>query len=339
VLRRPFAFASFVLLAALVPTRSSLACTSANCTLLTRTEGEVLSRGAWRVDVGWRFVDRDARRYEAEAVAVAGAPQAPVLRPRVDFGGGRLQPNFHQEFAARQTALQVDVAYGFTTRLSSVLSVPLYSRYAVDHVFFPAPGVDLHADAGANPTRQTLAIAGTGDAQLGLRYALARRLSAGLALKLATGAADRVDEYGQIDDPMHQPGTGALGIIGTLQWGARVGSLDALVSGSYQKNGTSDRGYRFGDETIVAAGLSRRLAGPLTATVLAEAQHAARNRFEGVESPSTGATLVSLAPGLRVKVGPTGTLYGSVKVPVYRRVNEGQLAAGWVAAVGVSSSF
>lgn len=332
------AVASFLLLAA-APTRSAFPCTTANCTLLTRTDGPGLPRGAWRVDVGWRFVDRDARRYEEEAVAVAGAPQAPVLRPRVDFAGGRLLPNFHQEYAARQTALQVDVAYGLTTRLTSLLSVPLVSRYAVDHVFFPAPGVDLHADAGPGPSRQTLAVAGAGDAQIGVRYALARTVTAGLALKLATGATDRLDEYGQIDDPMHQPGTGALGVIGTLQWSVRMGGFDGLVSGSYQTNGTSDLGYRFGNEAILAAGVSRRLAGPLTATLLAQAQHAERNRFDGVDSPSTGATLVSLAPGLRVRLPLSGALYGSVKVPLHRRVNEGQLAAGWVAAVGVASSF
>lgn len=336
--RRRVAVASFLLLAA-APTRSAFPCTTANCTLLTRTDGPGLPRGAWRVDVGWRFVDRDARRYEEEAVAVAGAPQAPVLRPRVDFAGGRLLPNFHQEYAARQTALQVDVAYGLTTRLTSLLSVPLVSRYAVDHVFFPAPGVDLHADAGPGPSRQTLAVAGAGDAQIGVRYALARTVTAGLALKLATGATDRLDEYGQIDDPMHQPGTGALGVIGTLQWSVRMGGFDGLVSGSYQTNGTSDLGYRFGNEAILAAGVSRRLAGPLTATLLAQAQHAERNRFDGVDSPSTGATLVSLAPGLRVRLPLSGALYGSVKVPLHRRVNEGQLAAGWVAAVGVASSF
>jgi hypothetical protein len=339
VLRRRLAVAPFVLLAAATPARSARACTTANCTLLTRTDGQALSRGTFRIDVGWRFVDRDARRYEEEAVAVAGAPQAPVLRPRVDFTGGRLLPNFHQEYAARQTALQVDVAYGFTTRLSSVLSMPLVSRYAVDHVFFPVAGVDLHADAGPNPSRQTLAVGGTGDVQLGVRYALARTLTAGLALKLATGATDRLDEYGQIDDPMHQPGTGALGFIGTLQWGHRLGGVDCLVSGSYQTNGTSDLGYRFGNETIVAVGVSRRLAGPWTGTLLAEVQHAERNRFEGVTSPSTGATLVSMAPGLRVRLPHAGSLYGSVKVPLHRRVNEGQLAAGWVAAVGVASSF
>jgi hypothetical protein len=315
------------------------ACTSANCTLLTRTDGPTLARGAWRVDVGWRFVEQDARRYEESALSVAGAGEAPVLRPRVDFAGGRLLPNFHQEFSARQTALQVDVAYGFTTRLSSVLSVPLHSRYAVDHVFFPAPGVDLHADAGPNPSRQTLPVAGLGDAQVGVRYALSRAAIAGLALKLATGASDRVDEYGQIDDPMHQPGTGALGLIGTLQSGGRLGGVDWLLSGSYQTNRTSGRGYRFGDEVIVAAGTSRRLAGPWTATLLAKAQYAARNRFDGVASPSTGASLVSVAPGVRVSLKRAGTFYGSVQLPVYRRVNEGQLAARVIFAVGLAGAF
>jgi hypothetical protein len=325
--------------ATLLLARPAPACTSANCTLLTRTDGPGLARGTWRVDVGWRYVDQDARRYESRALAVAGAGEAPVLRPRVDFAGGRLLPNFHQEFAARQTALQVDVAYGFTARLSTVLSVPLRSRYAVDHVFFPAPGLELHADAGPNPSRQTLAVAGTGDAQIGARYALGRALTAGLALKLATGAVDRRDEYGQIDDPMHQPGTGALGLIGTLQSGGRLGPVDWLLSGSYQRNGTSGRGYRFGDETIAAAGASRRLAGPCTATLQAKLQHAARNRFEDEPSPSTGATLVSVAPGLRVALKRSGTFYGSVQVPVHRRVNEGQLAARFVVAVGMASSF
>jgi hypothetical protein len=330
--------APLLLVALLAPAPTS-ACTSANCTLLTRTEGPSLGRGSWRVDVGWRFVDQDARRYDESALAVAGAGEPPVLRPRVDFAGGRLLPNFHQEYAARQTALQVDVAYGLTTRLSSVLSVPLRSRYAVDHVFFPSPGVDLHADAGPDPSRQTLPIAGLGDAQVGVRYALSRAVTAGLALKLATGASDRVDEYGQIDDPMHQPGTGALGVIGTLQSGGRFGRVHWLLSGSYQTNGTNDRGYRFGDETIAAAGASRRLAGPWTATLLAKAQHAARNNFAGVPSPSTGAPLVSVAPGVRVNVKNAGTLYGSVQLPVYRRVNEGQLAARVIFAVGLTGAF
>jgi hypothetical protein len=330
---------ALVVLSGLASARPAASCTSANCTLLTRTDGPSLARGTWRVDFGWRFVDQDARRYERDALAIEGATEAPVLRPRVDFGGSRLVPNFHQEFAARQTALQVDVAYGLTTRLSSVLSVPLRSRYAVEHVFFPAPGVDLHADAGPGPSRQTLAIAGLGDAQVGLRCALARSLTAGLALKLATGAADRVDEYGQVDDPMHQPGTGAVGVIGTLQSGGRLGPVDWLAAGSFQTNGTSDRGYRFGDETIVAAGLSRRVAGPWTATLQAKAQHLARNRFQDALSPSTGATLVSVAPGLRVALPRAGTFYGSVQVPVHRRVNEGQLAARVIVAVGVAAAF
>ncbi|MET0553486.1 MAG: hypothetical protein ABW221_10650 [Vicinamibacteria bacterium] len=325
--------------AIIVTSHPVLACTSANCTLLTRTDGPSLARGSFRVDVGWRFVEQDARRYEDAPLAVEGALEAPVLRPRVDFAGGRLLPNFHQEFAARQTALQVDVAYGLTTRLSSVVSVPLRSRYAVDHVFFPAPGVDLHADAGPGPSRQTLAIAGLGDAQIGLRYAVSRAVTGGVAVKLATGATDRVDEYGQIDDPMHQPGTGALGVVGTLQAAGRLGRVDWLLSGSYQTNGTSGRGYRFGDEAIVAAGASRRIAGAWTATLLAKGQHAARNRFDGTDSPSTGATLVSIAPGFRVQLPRSGTLYASAQLPVYRSVNEGQLAARVIVAVGLAAAF
>ena len=34
-----------------------------------------------------------------------------------------------------------------------------------------------------------------------------------------------------------------------------------------------------------------------------------------------------------------GTFYGSVQVPVHRRVNEGQLAARVIVAVGVAAAF
>lgn len=334
ILRTGLVVASFVLVASpLHP------CTSANCTLLTRTDGPGLARGAFRVDVGWRFVDQDARRYGTDEVAVTGASLAPVLRPRVDFARGILSPNYHQEFAARQAAVQVDLAYGVSTRLSALASLPLRSRYAVDHVFFPAPGVELHADAGPNPSRQTLSIAGLGDAQVGLRYAVRKGLTAGIALKLPTGPVDRLDEYGQVDDPMHQPGTGALGVIGTLQADGRVGRVGWLASASFERNGENDRGYRFGNETIVAAGASRTVWGPLAVTLQAKTQHVERNAFLGEPSASTGATLVSLAPGLRVRTPLAGTIYGSVQMPLYRRVNEGQLAARWIVAVGVAKSF
>lgn len=326
--------------ATILAARPAFPCTSANCTLLTRTDGPYVARGSWRVDVGWRFVEQDARRYGGDEVTVTGTSgEAPVLRPRVDFTSGRLRPNYHQEFEARQAALQLDVAYGLTTRLSALASLPVYNRYDVDHVFFPAPGVDLHADAGPNPSRQTLSVAGVGDALIGLRYGVARGLTAGFALKLPTGPTNRLDEYGQIDDPMHQPGTGAMGFIATLQADGRLGRFDWLASGSFQRNLRNDFGYLFGDEVIVTAGVSRALSGPLGVTLQAKAQHERRNVFMGEASPSTGATLVSLAPGVRVRMPLSGTFYGSVQVPLYRRVNEGQLAPRWIFAMGIAKAF
>jgi hypothetical protein len=316
------------------------ACTTANCTLLTRTDGPYVARGSWRLDVGWRFVEQDARRYGTEEVAVTGTTSlAPVLRPRVDFSRGVLSPNYHQEFEARQVALQFDVAYGITTRLSALASLPVYSRYDVDHVFFPAPGIDLHADAGPNPSRQTLSVAGVGDALVGLRYGITRGLTGGFALKLPTGPVDRVDEYGQVDDPMHQPGTGAMGFIATLQADGRAGTVDWLTSASFQRNIDNDFGYRFGNELILTAGGSRMISGPLGVTLQAKMQHEQRNVYLGEVSPSTGATLVSLSPGVRVRMPLSGTFYGSVQMPIYRRVNEGQLVPRWIFAMGIAKAF
>ena len=59
--------------------RPGQACTSANCTLFTRTDVPQLRRGAWRVDFGWRFVNQDARRYEDGELAVTdGALQGVI---------------------------------------------------------------------------------------------------------------------------------------------------------------------------------------------------------------------------------------------------------------------
>lgn len=324
---------------AVLAARLSHACTSANCTLLTRTDGPYVARGSWRLDVGWRFVEQDARRYGTDEVTVTGTSEAPVLRPRVDFASGRLSPNYHQEFEARQAALQFDLAYGVTTRLSALASLPVRSRYDVDHVFFPAPGIDLHADAGPDPSRQTLSVAGVGDALVGLRSAIVRGLTAGFAVRLPTGPSNRVDEYGQIDDPMHQPGTGAFGFVGTLQADGRVGGFAWLASASFERNLVNDFGYRFGDEVIVTAGLSRSVSGPLGLTLQAKTQHERRNLYLGEASPSTGATLVSLAPGVRVRMPLSGTFYGSVQMPLYRKVNEGQLVPRWIFAMGLAKAF
>ncbi len=339
VVRRTFEIALATLAWLAIAPGPAAACTTANCTLLTRTDGPYVARGSWRVDVGWRFVEQDARRYGTDEVVVTGASETPVLRPRVDFANGRLSPNYHQEFEARQAALQFDVAYGLSSRLSALASLPVHSRYDVDHVFFPAPGVDLHADAGPGPSRQTWSIAGVGDALIGLRFAMAKGLTAGAAVKLPTGPINRLDEYGQIDDPMHQPGTGALGFIGTLQADGRRGDFGWLASASFQRNVENDFGYRFGDEVIVTAGVSRTVKGPLGLTLQAKTQHERRNVYLGESSPSTGATLVSLAPGLRVRMPLSGTFYGSVQFPLYRRVNEGQLVPRFIFAMGLAKAF
>jgi hypothetical protein len=90
---------------------------------------------------------------------------------------------------------------------------------------------------------------------------------------------------------------------------------------------------------IVTVGVSRSVTGPLAVTLQAKTQHVRRNVFMGETSPSTGATLVSLAPGLRVRTPLAGTFYGSVQMPLYRHVNEGQLAPRWIFAMGIAKAF
>jgi hypothetical protein len=161
------------------------------------------------------------------------------------------------------------------------------------------------------------------------------------ALKLPTGAHERLDTTGGITEPTLQPGTGSTDLSTGFTYSHQVQPrwTELFVSMSYRRNGTSDLDYEIGDEAQGAVGLTRRLGGAWTASVQVNVRHAGRDRFFTEDVPSTGSTLVNLTPGFRYQASASLIWYAFLPVPVYQRVNEAQLAPKIGVVVGVSRQF
>jgi hypothetical protein len=330
-----------VIAAVTVSADRAQACSSATCSLVGRSDEGKLGRGRFRLELSFRHIGQGRRLYGSHALEVWGAADPPVLRPRVDYAARRFIQGYHQEYFERTEASQVDVSYGLTARLVATVSIPIVSR-TLNHFHVATAGATTGPHLGELGGRLDLATSGLGDAQVTLRYALGGGLAVGGAAKLATGGADRLDENGTVADPMVQPGSGALALVATVQYaGAEPlpGGISWSAIASLERAFTNDLGYRFGDEAFVVASAGRALHGSLAATLQLKASQAGRNRFLGIASTSTGATVVYAAPGLRARLPGGLGVYGNVQLPVYQHVNEGQLAIDAVLQAGVSRTF
>jgi hypothetical protein len=320
------------------------ACDSSSCALLTRGRSGLLPKGGWTVDLYFRYTDQGR-----PLLGNVDVPQA--IRPKVDFAGQRLQPFYHVELEGSDTIVQADASYGVTDRLALTLSLPMLGVRSYNHIHYPPPPdpnapVDTeHGHGGAAPSGPSLLrlrTEGNGDALLGLGYALVatprQRLQAGVALQVPIGRSRIVDPHdGGLFDPMLQPGSGSWDVVGAVTYGTRRAGLDWSVAGSYQVTTANGLDYRFGNEAIGGVGVSRPL-GRFTASLQFKGHHLDRSVYRGVSVPSTGGTMLILTPGVRTRVG-AGSVYAFYQRPVYRHVNEYQLASRGGLMMGVSRTF
>ena len=313
------------------------ACDTVSCSLAARGPDSGLAKGSWRVDLSFRSTDQSRRLYGHDALNVWGAQDPPVVRPLLDFDTGLVVPGFHQEYGTWTQSFQLDVAYGLTKRLMLIASVPTISDRRIEHLFIGTGTVANHQHANTYSARVDYSTRGLADVQLTARYRVTGAWTAGVAVQVPTGRIDFRDEYGRIADPMLQLGSGAVGLIVSASFQDRspFPSTRWSLQSSYQRNTTSDRGHRFGDEAILIPGINRSW-GRVTAILQAKGQRLQRNTFNGRATPSSGATIASVIPALVVR-GPAGTAFSSsVVVPVFQHVNEQQLALRAVLTVGVS---
>ena len=298
-----------------------MACDSASCALVTRGQGGLLAKGAFRTDISYRYTD--------ESVPLEGSHTiAEVIRPKVFLELGEILPGVHREIAGRESFLQVDFGYGVTSHTTLLASVPLLA----DRSFTIA-----HFGTQADYNTQSV-----GDILVGAKQGLWRSLVGGLALKLPSGDSQRTGDYnGSILDPTLQPGSGSWDVVSSLQCSGRITDwrLDWTLVGSYQINTTNTLGYRFGNLGLVAAGAQRNLIGPLSGSLQVKFVEEARSVFLGQGVPSTGSRTGYLNPGLSVRLPTQTAIYGVVQFVPFRYVNEEQLAPRIAFLFGVSKTF
>jgi hypothetical protein len=97
--------------------------------------------------------------------------------------------------------------------------------------------------------------------------------------------------------------------------------------------------YRFGDETIATLGARRALRGPVDVALQVKAMDKGRSAFHGEPVASTGGRYVYLTPAVHVRLGARGAAYAFLPLPVYRHVNDQQLAPRRGLVVGFSRTF
>ena len=300
--------------------RFASSCDSNGCFQMTRGEG-LLGKGKWRVDLSFRTTDQSSRR---EGTAATDS----VRRPKVWLEGGYMWPGFHEELDGREHFLQAEVAYGLFSRTSVFVTAPLRASrsYTMGH---------------GGLTQEYLPT-GFGDTLVGVRQSVARNLVLTAGVKLATGTNDIIDGYdGTILDPMLQPGTGALDLFGSLgySFGLLHPSLRWTAAVSRQQTTANEYEYRFGSETIAGLGVRRALTGPVDVALQAKFFHKGRSSFLGEEVDSTGVRYLYLTPGVHVRLPRALTAYVLAPLPVYRDVNEAQLAPRVGVVAGMGKTF
>ena len=307
--------------AAMAPAAPAFACDSSSCALLTRGQNGTLPKGAFRLDLSFRYTDENVKLQGRRAVA-------DVYVPKIAFTYGSIWPAFHREIAASESFVQMDLGYGLTSRLSLEASMPLHTHRE-------------HTIAHFGIT-QRYTTRGIGDALLGARFAVRRGLVAGFAAQLPTGRHRLDGDFdGSILDPSLQPGSGAFGYVGTVQQTGRLARLEMgwSVAASYQANMRSDLDYRFGNAAILTLNLSRPVAGKLSASLQGKLFHQTRSAYLAEDVPSTGMTFFYVTPALHYEAPGGVSVYGYVQLPAYRYVNDMQLAPRAAVLTGVSKTF
>ena len=310
------------LVAVLAPA-SSFPCDSTCCLMLTRGTSGLQGRGGFQIDASFRYTDMSTRLQGAE-------PTDSAIRPKVLLEAGQIIPGYHDDREGTESVLQLDAAWGVASATTVFASWPVLTRkyYVIGH----------------GGVQTTYNIRGAGDPVVGARQAFFRGpghvLVASVGIQLPFGADDRLDEFDStILDPTMQPGTGSGDLITALQWSAAgPGRTEMTLSGTYQVNTTNSYDYRFANTAIAAVTVGRPV-GRLTPSLQVKLFNQGRSELGNTPVPSTGATVVYLNAGLRYRSAEGVGIYGHALVPLYRQMNDAQLAPRFSILFGLSKAF
>jgi hypothetical protein len=282
---------------------------------------------------------------------VLGVDGGDGLGSRVDFEQGQVFSGHHQDKGMQHQQLQLEAAYGITRRLTVFGTLPILNDRQHEQYEMVVPGetIPSHTHSAAVPGAVVSSIVGShgargfGDAQLGAVFAIRARpdtpVLARVAVELPTGDYDRVDDRGTIERPDIQPGSGSTDWILGLQHARPLGGVVFFSAASVTLSGASPLLYRFGDEFDLSAGVSRQASKRVEISGQLSLRQWGHDEFRGASVPNTGATLVSLVPGIRVSTPQRFAFYAYVKLPLYQSPNGVQLLPRIDLITGIARSF
>jgi hypothetical protein len=304
-------------------------CDSTGCLLVTRSASGMLAPKSWRVDLSYRATD--------DSQLMSGSEEtARVSRPKIDFENQVVRPGFHQDLGGTSRFLQLDVGYGITGRTTALASAPVLTERDYDVGHPPA-------------LTESYETWGLGDTLVGVRHSFTAGGSlsvvGGIGIELPTGDYRLVSPEALFDigvlDPMLQPGSGSFDAVLSAQCVKRLGfrELDLTGALSYQANTTNDLDYRYGNDAIASLTLAGPLASWLRASLQVKYAYRGRSEYRGEGVESTGGRIVYAIPGLSLPLPSRFSVYLFVPVPVYRYVNETQVAPRISLVAGLSRMF
>src|SRR5262245_52521500 len=136
--------AAALLLVALALRPAAASCGSATCFLVTHSDEGVETAGAFQVDLSYRTVDQ-TRKLNGSSEA------SEVLVPKIDFETGEIEPDHHREISTANTQVDLDLAYGITSRVSVFAHLPLVVDK--DHEHFDEVGTPEEHFSGVDGGR------------------------------------------------------------------------------------------------------------------------------------------------------------------------------------------
>jgi hypothetical protein len=211
--------------------------------------------------------------------------------------------------------------YGITDHLNVSLSLPFEVMHGFR--FVEDDGVNPPAVNGAN------SIVGMGDATLLGKYSFAAadiEMAVLAGVKIPTGSTSQLDNTGNPLEPDHQPGTGSwdplLGVAAAHQF--EKFTLGGSVLYRITTEGRHD--FKPGQQVIVAMKGEYQVAGlgkfprVYVSLELAE-QFTAKDEDDGVKNQDTGGSLLTIGPGVRIRVNEHVTFAATVALPLYQGLN------------------
>jgi hypothetical protein len=212
-------------------------------------------------------------------------------------------------------------SYGITDRLNVSIGIP----YSTVHDF-RAGEVD---DSVVPPTAEVAeagSISGLGDIILLGKYALTTdqietAILAGV--KLPTGSTSEKLDDGERLEPDHQPGSGSWDALFGFSAGTQVDQWTFAASALFRITTEGRYDFKPGDSLRVGARAELQVAGLGTfPRVYVSAELAmsftAKDQEDGERNDDSGGSILSIGPGVRVRVDEHVAVGGSILFPVYQ---------------------